>query len=204
MIIKIRSLSLAMLVSSLFLAGYAFALEPMETKHLKKISGQASTLYDILDIEIFQKIGEIFYTDDDGIESDGLIGTIFFSDQKSHQTYQTIKDGTDRGGLLHTAYGEVDLLKEHGLSDINYSPLVIDTFGTETSLPGMQNSYTSDTVDSGIKIGLPTIEISTHEKTYTVGIKADGAVNTNREFLKVTRGFGTTAILGGSIAIKAD
>lgn len=68
------------------------------------------------------------------------------------------------------------------------------------------DGYQADGYDkkiAGVVIGLPTLLIKTTGDTYTVGVAMTGAANNGKEYIQITKGDSTMAILGGTVEIAA-
>ncbi|VVS91742.1 DUF6160 family protein [Desulfoluna spongiiphila] len=111
----------------------ASALSPMSTDSLKDATGQAGVSIAIDDITLYQSIGATTYTDTDGLSGDASdAASIVIGGKTTFTTLRAILDGTNRGGFLANAYG--DMLAgindyagtREGAGTIHIAPLSID------------------------------------------------------------------------------
>lgn len=81
---------------------------------------------------------------------------------------------------------------------------VADNIGeAKIYLGAASNAFAANEVVTGVVIGLPTLLISTTADTYCVGVKMDGAINDGANFIKISKGASTMAILSGTVEIAA-
>ena len=70
-------------------------------------------------------------------------------------------------------------------------------------LGAVGNGVATEETVTGVVIGLPTLIINTSEDSYSVGVKMEGAINTDTDFIHIAKGASSMAILSGTVEIAA-
>lgn len=191
----------------------AYSMERLDDKALKKVYGQAGVEIEIDNMSIRAEIREMRYTDTDGV-FDGRPGSVFVSNTRTYQRFHAIVDETSREGLLETAYNDERVLGEYAIkSYADTRNLMIDIVDELPVLTKMHKYNLGADVKqdlrrnmsvSGILITLPTLEIVADAPEFSVGIRQEGAINSNSVYFQCTgSGKSVMAILKGRVEIAA-
>jgi hypothetical protein len=195
----------------------AFGLEAMNDQAMNDVTGQAGISIAVDNVQLYQSIGKLSYTDTDGITVLGAGGTpvtiaggsLSISNLVQMTKINAIVDDTDRGGQLANAYGTI-------LGNGFYTPVTDANAGAThhaqalsidvvAALPmlsaGMTNNFGTAINVAGVLIGLPTVEIVQSISPFDIVVEAAGAANSGASFGQLAIENQVTAILSGTLEI---
>lgn len=180
--------------ASLAIAPSVFALSPMTDANMKSATGQAGVSIAVDNVVIETYAGSTSYIDTDG--TDGTEAAINITDKHTIKTYRAMVSADDYAA---------DFLELSGVDSIGTwkeaHALTIDVGKCEVLSAGMSANYSTDITVAGVVIGLPTLLIHTTADAYNVGVSMTGAANSGANFIRVSKGESTMAILGGTVEI---
>jgi hypothetical protein len=207
---KMKSALRTLLAAAMILVPFsAFGLEAMNDQAMNDVTGQAGVSIAVDNVQLYQSIGKLSYTDTDGIPTAGINGgTLSISNLVQMTKINAIVDDTDRGGQLANAYGAI-------LTNGFYSPLgnasggahraaalsidVVEALPTLSA--GMTNNMGAAVSIAGVLIGLPTVEIVQSISPFDIVVEAAGAANSGASFGQLAIENQVTAILSGTLEI---
>lgn len=185
----------AILGASLMISSSAFALTSMSADSMKSATGQAGVSIAIDNVVIEQYAGSTSYIDGD------TGAAVVISDKHVIKTMLAMTSAADYKADFDAATGTT-------LGDtanwVAASALTIDvgTCAALTAGLNANNNLPAGTLTvAGVVIGLPTLLINTTADTYSVGVTMTGAANSGRNFITISKGASTMAILGGTVEI---
>ena len=183
----------AVLGASLMISSSAFALTAMSDANMKAATGQAGVSIAIDNVVIEQFVGSTSYIDTD------TNAAVRITDKHVVKTMLAMTSATDYAN---------DFLDQAGVANLgtwnHAAALTIDVGRCAALSAGVEannNAPAGAVTVAGVVIGLPTLLINTTSDTYNVGVTMTGAVNNGANFIRVSKGESTMAILGGTVEI---
>lgn len=208
----------------------AFALQPMSEDTMGQVTGQAGVSIAVDDVKIYQNIESLTYTDTDGVASvlDGLTdagsGSVEISQLSMMVNVNAITSlttgtvahqgvfspGRDVMGTYTAAFNGNNAL---GDTVFKAKALTIDVGEMDVLSAGLANNAATlglavpTTTVSGVRIGLPTVEVFQSELTFTVKVLYAGSLNGgsipgfDNSFGQIKIGNMTMAVLDGFVEI---
>ncbi len=134
------------------------------------------------------------------IDVSGKIDTLSYGEAYNHRSSAKDSFDADPTSALGVAYSAAaaDALAAAQAADPTVVALTADQEAA-VSFAVMQGA----TRVAGVVIGLPTLEICKTADTYTVGIRATGSANSDKDFIQITKSASVMAVLGGTVEIAA-
>jgi hypothetical protein len=203
---KMKSALRTLLAAAMILVPFsAFGLEAMNDQAMNDVTGQAGVSIAVDNVQLYQSIGKLSYTDTDGIPTAGINGgTLAIYNLVQMTKINAIIDDTDRGGQLANAYGAIMAngfynaptggVVAHALSIDVVDALPILSAGLAHNMGGAVNV-------AGVLIGLPTVEIVQSISPFDIVVEAAGAANDGASFGQLAIENQVTAILSGTLEI---
>ncbi|KJS33188.1 MAG: hypothetical protein VR64_02925 [Desulfatitalea sp. BRH_c12] len=208
----------------------ALALQTLSEDDMGGITGQAGVSIAIDDVKLYQNIGYLSYTDDDGV--DGTAGTVSVSNLYMMVHVNALTEATGVDGTPFVSPGR-DIQGTYAVTDptgvaFNYKntatpagadtifiakALTIDVGTMPVLTAGLTNNaqYMTTAPDStnvaGVRIGLPTVEIFQSALSFDVTVDSVDAVtgvaayNSGASYGRISIGNMTMAVLDGAIEI---
>lgn len=170
----------------------ASALSPMSADSLKDATGQAGVSIAIDNVKLESWVGATTYTDLDGVGNGDNAASVVISDKHTVKELYAITQGVLNDGTTTVTMA--------GGAAFEAKPLSIDVGTCAALTEGLSYNLGTAAPVVGVIIGLPTLEISTTADTYSVGIAGVGA-NNGKNFIQISKGASTLAILGGTVEI---
>ena len=185
-------------------------LIPLTEAQMKAVFGQAGVNIEIQYFDFEYKFKTLTYTDEDG--SDGTAGSVYIGEQYIHKIYKALYTAEEFAKEFKTA--TISDAHPEGLTPLaawsKASPLTINTGAcpilTEIQRNGEAPEVTGDKptdIVRGVAFGLPTLIVNTAREEYAIGVSMAGAVNDNKEFLRIKTEGNAVFILGGTAEIAA-
>lgn len=182
-------------------------LIPLTEAQMRAIVGQAGVSIEIEYIIFEQDIGEIAYTDDDGV--DGREASAYIRDTHIRKVYKSIYTEDE----FKSAFAEATktTANPEGVTPMSpwkgFSPITIDVGACKllTAIRDDSSDGTNPTTEPvvGIVAGLPTLMVNTTSEEFSVGVSMAGAINDNKDFIHVKTEGSAVFILGGTVEIAA-
>jgi hypothetical protein len=180
----------------------AFGLEAMNDQAMNDVTGQAGVSIAVDNVQLYQSIGKLSYTDTDGIPTAGINGgTLAIHNLVQMTKINAITDGTDRGGILANDYNAIlgngfytGPFVAQALSIDVVDALPILSAGVSYNMGGAANI-------AGVLIGLPTVEIVQSISPFDIVVEASGSANDGASFGQLAIENQVTAILSGTLEI---
>lgn len=183
----------AVLGASLMISSSAFALTAMSDANMKAATGQAGVSIAIDNVVIEQYAGSTSYIDTD------TGAAVVISDKHVVKTMLAMTSEADYQADFLAQAGVANLGtwdEAHALS-IDVGRCSALSAGIESNMGAPAGAVTI----AGVVIGLPTLLINTTADSYNVGVTMTGAANSGANFIRVSKGASTMAILGGTVEI---
>jgi hypothetical protein len=195
---------------SLFCPSAHAILIPLTEAQMKAVFGQAGISIEIQNLDFEYRFETFPYTDEDG--SDGTAGSVYIGEQYTHKIYKALYTAEDFAREFKTA--TISDAHPEGLTPLatwsKASPLSIDTGAclilTEIQRNGEAPEVTGEKptdIVRGVVFGLPTLIVNTSREEFSIGASMAGAVNDNKEFLRIKIEGNAVFILGGTAEIAA-
>lgn len=180
-------------------------LIPLTEAQMRAVFGQAGINVEISFLDYESRLGSIAYEDYD--EATGKTAYAIIRDRYIHKIYTA----------MYTEEDFLDSFTDVTRPDLaplgkwtGASPLSINT-GICPTLTNIhrENTYPDGPIPAdaekvtGLVVNLPTVLVNTVKEELTIAVSLEGAVNDNREYLKITTERSAMFILGGTAEIAA-
>jgi hypothetical protein len=186
----------------------AFGLEAMNDQAMNDVTGQAGISIAVDNVQLYQSIGKLSYTDTDAPGATGG-AALAISNLVQMTKLNAIIDDTDRGGVLRNAYGAI---LNNGfytpVTDLNAAAthhaqaLTIDVVSALPMLSaGVSNNMGMALNVAGVLIGLPTVEIVQSISPFDIVVESATSANNGASYGRLAIENQVTAILSGTLEI---
>lgn len=180
-------------------------LIPLTEAQMRAVFGQAGINIDIEYLDVKYKFRELAYGDYD--EATGKTAYAIIRDQYTHKIYTAMYTEEDfiESFTAVTRPGLASLGKWTGTSPLSINTGICPTLTTihrENTYPDGPIPADAEKV-TGLVVNLPTVLVNTVEEELTIAVSLEGAVNDNREYLKIRTERSAVFILGGTAEIAA-